>query len=382
MNIALMAYLNTSGLSIAAQEYFKLFKSYKYNTIPVWLMPPEIKFKDKIGRKIADEMLEASTKPLDEFLQFHTGLVSSFAPLKNNSALLGCIVHEGNILTKEQAAVCYKLESIMSPSTFCINSFISSGISSKKLFFAPCPLDVNKWNSSISPLYGDNNTGKFKFLFMNTFYERKGWDVLLRAWLEEFSNDDPVELFIKSYKENDRDYSIEAVISQFAKKNGFNLSERASIQVIDEIIPSDILPNFMKSFDAYVSPHRSEGFGMNIWYSMAIGVPVICTNYGGCTDFVNNDTAWLFKKEKMAKPSSAELAIFPHLGNIVWAEPDIVDMRRQMRSCLLNSKERKIRADSGVKFVQDKYSYKNAIEAFRMATAKINPMLLELLEEY
>jgi glycosyltransferase involved in cell wall biosynthesis len=216
---------------------------------------------------------------------------------------------------------------------------------------------------------------------MNTFYERKGWDVLLRAWFEEFSRDDPVELCIKSYKENDRDCSIENVISVFAKQNGFDLNRKAPIKVIDEVISSDELPKFMKSYDAYVSPHRSEGFGMNIWYAMALGIPVICTDYGGCTDFARKDTAWLFKKEKMVKPSSNELKIFPHLGNIVWAEPDVADMRVQIRSCLSNKKEREKRSAAGVRFVQDKYSCENSILAFEDAVRKINPILIELLKE-
>ena len=38
--------------------------------------------------------------------------------------------------------------------------------------------------------------------------------------------------------------------------------------------------------DLYVSPHRSEGFGLNIVESIFLGVPVLCSAYAGVTDLL------------------------------------------------------------------------------------------------
>jgi glycosyltransferase involved in cell wall biosynthesis len=37
--------------------------------------------------------------------------------------------------------------------------------------------------------------------------------------------------------------------------------------------------------DAYVALHRGEGYGINAIKSMALGIPVIATNYSATVDF-------------------------------------------------------------------------------------------------
>jgi hypothetical protein len=112
----------------------------------------------------------------------------------------------------------------------------------------------------------------------------------------------------------------------------------------------------MKSFDALVSTHRSEGFGMNPWHAMALGVPVICTDYGGTTDFAGDDTAWLVEAGT-SRPSGGEVAIFPHLDGITWAEPSVESAMEQMRACVSDHEERTRRAAAGVELVREKYCY-------------------------
>ena len=48
----------------------------------------------------------------------------------------------------------------------------------------------------------------------------------------------------------------------------------------------DELAGLMRAADCYVSLHRSEGFGLGIAESMALGKPVIATHYSGPVDFM------------------------------------------------------------------------------------------------
>ena len=43
----------------------------------------------------------------------------------------------------------------------------------------------------------------------------------------------------------------------------------------------------MYSVDAYVSLHRSEGFGLTVAESMYLGKPVLSTTRSATTEFVN-----------------------------------------------------------------------------------------------
>ena len=45
--------------------------------------------------------------------------------------------------------------------------------------------------------------------------------------------------------------------------------------------------------DCYVSLHRSEGFGLTLAESMALGTPVIATGYSGNTDFTTPHNSYL-----------------------------------------------------------------------------------------
>jgi glycosyltransferase involved in cell wall biosynthesis len=369
MDLVISSYLNTSGLSVVGQEYYKLFTSQGFRVIPLWLGLPEM--QSSLDPVLASEMLSASLKPLEEeVVQFHTGRANEVRLLKNKKAFIGSIVLEGNKLNEEQANVCHQMDLVFVPSYFCRNICVSSGIPKSKIEYLPYPLDEKIWNMEVKP---QNTTNKFRFLYMNTWYERKGWDVLLRAFWEEFSANEPVELTIKSYRENNRTEPLEVLIAIQAAKLGINISTRAPIVIRDEVLFANDIPSFMKSFNAYVSPHRSEGFGLNPWHSMALGIPVICTNYGGNTDFTKEDTAFLVKVDKMVSPNIIETNIFPHLIGTVWAEPDITDLRKQMRLCFQNYELAKQKAIKGSELVHRNYSYERVFSLFEKAMNKHLP---------
>lgn len=79
------------------------------------------------------------------------------------------------------------------------------------------------------------------------------------------------------------------------------------------------LLDLYRNLDAFVSLHRSEGFGRNIAEAMLLGKPVIATAYSGNLDFTTRKTALLV--------DAAQVPVGP--GNydfgpgMEWAEPDI-----------------------------------------------------------
>jgi glycosyltransferase involved in cell wall biosynthesis len=354
MDLAITAFLNPSGISYVGQAFFGLFDKLGFRTVPVWIAPPEK--VDFLDRKLAARMLECSGRQLtDSPLQFHTGLSHQIKLLKGYSGIVTSAIFEGNRLTPRHIEIFNQNDAILAPTRFCERICLSSGVPKNKVFYVPYPLNSDVWNTSVTPLLP--RTNRFRFLYLNTWHERKGWDILLRAFWDEFSRDDPVELVLKSYLENTRTESMQSVISRYARTLNIDPSWRAPVTTIDRLISSEEMPSFMKSFDAYVSPHRSEGFGLNIWHAMSLGVPVICTDYGGNTDFTKDDTAWLVKPEKMSSPSSTECAKFPHLANMVWAEPDIAGLRKAMRDCFIEQKEAAKRAETGALVVRTNFSY-------------------------
>jgi glycosyltransferase involved in cell wall biosynthesis len=48
----------------------------------------------------------------------------------------------------------------------------------------------------------------------------------------------------------------------------------------------------MAASDCYVSMHRAGGFGLGMAEAMALGKPVIGTDYAGSTDFLSEETGY------------------------------------------------------------------------------------------
>jgi glycosyltransferase involved in cell wall biosynthesis len=362
MDIMMTCHLGPSGLSRVAREYFKLFSSKGISVIPSWLSVPDEKGVE--ASTAAAMMAAAGRQPDGPPLQFFVGLPERLRLLKGRAGLVGSVVVEGNLLTAAQATACGSMDVVAVPSRFCYHSCLGSGVPKGRLAYVPYPLDP-KWNTGVAPSRPQGD--RFRFLWMNTWHERKGYDVLLKAWWAEFSRADPVELVIKSYRENTRPGGIVGAIAEMAMRHGVDGDRVAPVVVMDELMDDEAIPAFMKSHDALVSPHRSEGFGLNPWYAMALGIPVVCTDQGGCRDFAKDDTAWLVAGAGACRPSPRELAEFPHLSGTTWVEPDMSDLRRQMRACLMGGSSRLQRSGNGARLVASAYSPEVVFGAFEEA---------------
>jgi hypothetical protein len=84
--------------------------------------------------------------------------------------------------------------------------------------------------------------------------------------------------------------------------------------------------------DAFVSLHRSEGMGLTPIEAGLCGLPVVYTNYGGVTDFL--DGGFFPVSYSMTQVSESDHDSGPYEGFAWWAEPDLQDAERQLRRVL------------------------------------------------
>eukprot|EP01105_Mastigella_eilhardi_P022825 TRINITY_DN5681_c0_g1_i4.p2 TRINITY_DN5681_c0_g1~~TRINITY_DN5681_c0_g1_i4.p2 ORF type:complete len:136 (-),score=31.59 TRINITY_DN5681_c0_g1_i4:63-470(-) len=89
------------------------------------------------------------------------------------------------------------------------------------------------------------------------------------------------------------------------------------------------MPRLYRAADAFVLPTRGEGWGLPIMEAMAMGLPVIATNYSGCTALVDDRVAYPLRVERL-RPAG------PMGGGhgeprAVWAEPSEQHLRTLMR---------------------------------------------------
>ena len=104
--------------------------------------------------------------------------------------------------------------------------------------------------------------------------------------------------------------------------------------------------------DAFISLHRSEGFGRCVAEAMAYGKPVIVTNYSGTCDFANERTACLVDFKLVPVPKDK----YPFAHGQVWAEPDIKHAARLMVLLATDAAYRNKIARAGQRYILDNFN--------------------------
>jgi glycosyltransferase involved in cell wall biosynthesis len=108
------------------------------------------------------------------------------------------------------------------------------------------------------------------------------------------------------------------------------LHEEASglnVVMLDGYLDRPDLAALINTADCYLSPHRSEGFGLTILEAMRLGKPAIGTAYSGNMDFMTPGNSYLL--DYVLVPLTHTHGPYP-VGS-VWAEPDVEHAARLIR---------------------------------------------------
>ena len=133
---------------------------------------------------------------------------------------------------------------------------------------------------------------------------------------------EPVSLHVKTrafHSDDDFDAKIDAFAGLPPR------AQRAEVHVIGHELALRGLPRLYKAVDAFVLPSRGEGWGRPHVEAMAMGLPVIATNWSGTTAFLDDEVGYPLPYELVPVPAEHNLA-----GHR-WAEPDVGALRRLMR---------------------------------------------------
>ncbi|MEA5411765.1 glycosyltransferase [Synechococcus sp. BA-120 BA3] len=107
------------------------------------------------------------------------------------------------------------------------------------------------------------------------------------------------------------------------------LLEDPRIKLIAENLGREDLLNLYACCDAFVSLHRSEGFGRSLAEALQLGLAVIATDHGGNTDFCQGPLAHPVPWRSVPIPPQAYP---PADERHRWAEPDIASAAKSMKT--------------------------------------------------
>lgn len=112
--------------------------------------------------------------------------------------------------------------------------------------------------------------------------------------------------------------------------------------LMDTLLTERELTRLRSRADCLLSPHRSEGFGLNIAEFMALGKPVVATNYSGNVDFFDAEVGYPVEYDLV----ELMVPVPPYPSGYVWAEPRRASLVAQMRDVMADVDKRRRIADA------------------------------------
>lgn len=182
-----------------------------------------------------------------------------------------------------------------------------------------------------------------------------GWDILLRAFFEEFSSADDVCLHIQTHHYGNRNphnpSGILGIIEKWKIKSGFSArSDLPCLSIQADLLPLSKIPSLYAAADAFVLATRGEGWGLPIVEAMAMGLPTIATNWSGPADILTDSTGYLLNVEKMVPCEGRD-----YENGQMWALPSTSHLRTLMRRVFTNREESKRVGQAALTRVREQY---------------------------
>lgn len=217
---------------------------------------------------------------------------------------------------------------------------------------SPVPITIIPYgiNALTNPTY---NRSYFKlpqnqFLFLcmydvNSVMERKNPLGAINAFMTAFSpNQNDVGLIIKVNNGNDTDLTK---IQNYTK-------EYSNIYLIDRTLTKMEVNSLIECSNAFVSLHRSEGFGLGIAEAMYLGVPAIATNWSANTDFMTEDNSCPVN----FRFTDVGDQYFHSKSGQRWAEPNTEHAAYYMKRLFNDSEYRNFISSNAQQFIQTFFS--------------------------
>lgn len=200
---------------------------------------------------------------------------------------------------------------------------------------------------------------RFKFLVIKGFrneLDRGGMQHAIRAYLQEFSKGEAILLLKLNPAYAMPIDLLNNLIQKYFNETGKNQDNFPDIVVNYDNLTQNELAYLYNECDVLLNPTEGEAFSLPSIEAMACGKPVIATNFGGQTDFIDNSNGWLIDY------NLHEIKHEINYEGIRWGKPNIKQLKETMREVYKNPKVKSNKAlQTAINYTWDN-SAKKAIE--------------------
>jgi len=291
---------------------------------------------------------------------------------------VGRAMFEADGVTQEQLERLGKMGEVWVPTVWHAAKLLEAGLSAERIHTVAQGVDTERFHPGARQILlpppgaelvfgirdvfrrtgSDVGEPRRPFVFTSVFKweKRKGWDLLLAAYLEEFSaSEDVVLVLVTQPFHSTEDFPGE--MRSWAQDRGHKKAQahEPAVYVTGERVPDESLPGLYTASGAFVLATRGEGWGRPVGEAMACGVPAVVTNWSGPSTFVSEVNGFPVEVERLSEAEGFD-------AGLQWAEPSVDSLRRRMREAFADragTRERGLRAR---KLMETEYSLAAAAE--------------------
>ena len=260
------------------------------------------------------------------------------------------------------------VDRVFVPSAFVRDVFTGAGVEAARVSVIPNGVDLELYHPE-GPTEVIPGSRGVKFLFVGGAIQRKGMDLLLRAWRAAFSGRDDVSLIIKDLGAGSfyRHLTLRRAIAQQACD-----PQAAPIIYLDEpddAWPDTRMPGLYRAADVLVLPYRGEGFGLPLAEALACGKPVITTACGPAPEFCCG-AGWLVPAAEVEVPPALRPAGMMS-GPLTWFEPELTALTAALVAAAQQPRERAARGALGADHIRRHLGWSGITQRYRQEIADL-----------
>lgn len=222
---------------------------------------------------------------------------------------------------------------IWTPSHWGRDILCNQAISPHKVAIVPEGFEPALFHPQVVPEIQLQKYGRFRFIHVGKFEERKGSQDLLESFAAEFADDTDVYLVLVSHNPFVPDFNLRQRVQELVPQ----VAHR--VLCVDPVAEHSKIAALYTACHAAVFPTRAEGWGLPILEAMACGLPTLATNYSAVCEYLNEDVGYPLHYTLTDVPRGA-LGRSESLGQ--WAAPDRAHLRQRMREIYQNQEKAQV----------------------------------------
>ncbi|PKL74994.1 MAG: hypothetical protein CVV27_17650 [Candidatus Melainabacteria bacterium HGW-Melainabacteria-1] len=284
------------------------------------------------------------------------------------ASAIGHTIFESNSLPRSFVEGCNRMDAIMVPSAFHVEAFRRAGVA-VPLQVIPEGVDTERFNPEGPRL--TSLPQRFTFLWVAQLSYRKGFDLVLKAFLELFAEHDDVQLVMRTYLRDGSAQDLDQVaeLIRLFREEELGGIKRGHVYLLDNV--ADVhLPALYRSSQVLLAPFRGEGWGLPMIEALASEVPVIATGWGGPLSYLNPNNATLLNYQLRPIPAQIPKLFLAGVleqaraeGHLL-AEPDYQQLKYAMWDAYQNYFTHKAKAVQARDQLQAGFRWEHAAHKF------------------